>query len=246
MGVDVSRQMLEAAHHILFRAATRANELARERIAVSATMLAAAAVIEAILLPRIVFHQAGGWGEPESIYPFVLAGAAIPFIWSAVLIGVVVLRRIPPALVVALFMVVVFAGPLLGYMALVQYGPATPVLMVVGLVLQCIALLEATARMFMSPIRMPHGDPEHEEFVARAMAEIRSNPDPKSRARLEKTFRELEDAHSRVAAVAQKMRAFTARLERDEAISRRLGPWIPLILFAIALVLLAKHFFWSR
>ena len=121
------------------------------RLAVLSILLGVAAALEVTLLRRIVFHQAGGWGEPEAIYPHVIAWAAVPYVWSAVLIVGNMIRRLAAARVTTPFIVVAVAGPLLAYIALAQYGHATPTFMLIGLGIQCIALLVATVRTFMPP-----------------------------------------------------------------------------------------------
>ena len=50
------------------------------------------------------------------------------------------------ALPASALMFVAVAGPLFPYIALVQYGHATAVIMLVGLALQCLAALVATVR----------------------------------------------------------------------------------------------------
>ena len=121
------------------------------RLAILSVLLGVAAVLELLLLPRIVFHQAGGWGEPEAIYPYVIAWAAAPFVWSAVLLLAIMARRLAWSRVTTPIVVVAVAGPLLAYIALVQYGHTTSMLMVIGLGIQCVALLVATVRAFMPP-----------------------------------------------------------------------------------------------
>ena len=121
------------------------------RLAILSVLLGVAAVLELLLLPRIVFHQAGGWGEPETIYPYVIAWAAVPFVWSAALLVAIMARRLASARVTTPFVVVALVGPLLAYIALAQYGHTTSMFMVIGLGIQCIALLVATVRAFMPP-----------------------------------------------------------------------------------------------
>ena len=128
------------------------------RLAILSVLLGVAAVLEFLLLPRIVFHQAGGWGGPEAIYPYVIAWAAVPFAWSAVLLVTIMARRLAPARVTTPFVVVAVAGPLLAYIALAQYGHATPLFMLIGLGIQCIALFVATFRAFMPPNSPVNGD----------------------------------------------------------------------------------------
>jgi len=120
------------------------------RLAILSVLLGVAAVLELLLLPRIVFHQAGGWGEPEAIYPYVIAWAAVPFVWGAVLLVAIIARRLSSARVTTPLVVVAVAGPLLAYIALAQYGHTTSVLMLT-LGIQCMALLLATVRVFMPP-----------------------------------------------------------------------------------------------
>jgi len=121
------------------------------RLVALSALLGVAALLEFTLLRSIVFHQAEGWGDPEGIFPTVIAWAAIPFLWSALLIGVVVVRRRATARITTPFIVVALAGTLLAFIALRQYGHTTPFLMLTGLGIQCMALLVATVRTFMPP-----------------------------------------------------------------------------------------------
>jgi len=121
------------------------------RLAALSALLGVAAVLEFTLLRRIVFHQAGGWGDPEGMFPYVIAWASIPFIWSALVVVAAMVRRIAATRVTSPFIVVAVAGTLLAFIALRQYGHTTPFLMMVGLGIQSIALLVATVRTFMPP-----------------------------------------------------------------------------------------------
>ena len=93
------------------------------RIAILAALLIGAALIEVVLLSRIVFHQAGGWGEPAAVFRIVIAWAA-PFAWCAALIIAGGMKRRTERLTVPLI-IVATVGPLFAYVALVGYGHGT-------------------------------------------------------------------------------------------------------------------------
>jgi hypothetical protein len=82
----------------------------------------------------------------------------VPFVWSTGFIAVILLRRLATSRLTAPLVVVAVAGPLLAYIALAQYGHASPLFMLIGLGVQCIALLVATVRTFMPTNPTPHAD----------------------------------------------------------------------------------------
>ena len=122
----------------------------KTRLAIVATSIAVSAVVEVVLLQRIVFHQAGGWGNPAASFAYVSAWATVPFIWAIVLVVVAVLRkrlvRVSTPLIV-----LACGGPVMAYVALAQYSHSTPFFMLVGFAIQCIAALVATIRLTMPP-----------------------------------------------------------------------------------------------
>src|SRR5690606_34463773 len=94
-------------------------------------VLILAGALEVILLRRIVLHPASGWARAEEVLPFFLAAASVPLLWTCVL------------------------GPLFAYLALAQYGHATPGLLLAGLVAQSVALFVASMRFFRLPGAVP-------------------------------------------------------------------------------------------
>ncbi len=107
-----------------------------------------AAVVEVMLLRRILFHQAGGWGNPEDAFADFAAWAAAPFLWAGLLlIASAAWDRLLSLPIVPLIFAAV-AGPLFGYIALAQYSHSTPFFMLIGFGLQGVALLVASVRTF--------------------------------------------------------------------------------------------------
>jgi hypothetical protein len=103
--------------------------------------LLVAAVAEAYLLARIVGHAAGSsYAEAGALVPLLLWAAA-PLVGAAVVVALHQRRAL--AVPLAMVGVVCVVGPLLGFVALVQYSHATPGFMVVAFVLQCAAVLRS-------------------------------------------------------------------------------------------------------
>ena len=80
-----------------------------------------------------------------------MAWAAFPLLWAALLIAFSALRRQSLSRITKPVMWVVLAGPILLFIALAQYSHATPGFMVMGLVIQCIALIVGSVRAVMPP-----------------------------------------------------------------------------------------------
>jgi len=120
--------------------------MASIRIPLLLALTVGAAALEFTMLQRIVFHQAGGWGNAEEAFVHLVAWAAIPFGAIGLLfIAAALWHRvhcIPTIPVLGLAV----AGPLFAYIGLAQYGHATPLFMLIGLVLQCLAVLVASFR----------------------------------------------------------------------------------------------------
>ena len=113
--------------------------------------LAAATVVEVILLYRILFHPAGGGDTPTESFVFVLGWAAVPLLWAALLIVFSVIKRGSLSRITKPILWVVLAGPVLLFIGLVQYGHATPGFMMLALLIQCVALIVGTVRAATPP-----------------------------------------------------------------------------------------------
>ena len=120
--------------------------------------IAVAAILEVILLRRIVFHQAGGWATPGDTFLTLLAWAAVPLVAAGVVTAIALLSRRPLARVTRSVLVAAIAGPVLGYIALAQYSHSTPGFMMLGFAVQCIAVLVAAIKLAMPPNSTHHTD----------------------------------------------------------------------------------------
>jgi hypothetical protein len=109
-----------------------------------------AAVLEVMLLRRIVLHPAGGWEAGDQVLPFFVAVAAVPLAWGALLLLAAQIMRSVRSVTAALLGVSAL-GPGFAYIAFAQYGPATPGLLLAGVVAQGIVLFVATLRFFRLP-----------------------------------------------------------------------------------------------
>jgi hypothetical protein len=120
--------------------------------------IAVAAIVEAILLRRIVFHQAGGWATPNETFVTLLVWAAVPLVAAAVFVALALMTRKPLSRITRATAVVAIAGPLFGYIALAQYSHSTPGFMMVGFAVQCVAVLVVAIKLLMPPNSTPHPD----------------------------------------------------------------------------------------
>ncbi len=117
-------------------------------------VLILAGALEVILLRRIVLHPASGWARAEEVLPFFLAAASVPLTWGVLLLlGASMARSVPSVAAPLLWTCVL--GPLFAYLALAQYGHATPGLLLAGLVAQSVALFVASMRFFRLPGAVP-------------------------------------------------------------------------------------------
>ena len=115
------------------------------RSAFSPLILLVTVIAELVLLWRIAFHQAGGWGSPIAAFLIFLALSALPFLFAA--LGA---RRnvsaSPGSLSLASSLLPVsVSGTLFALAALAMYGHATPFLLLVGLVVQFVLVFTARA-----------------------------------------------------------------------------------------------------
>jgi hypothetical protein len=109
--------------------------------------LALAGWAEFALMRAIVFHPAGGWGTPPEVFAGMLVWAALPIVASLALVSfAVIAKRFIPSIVRPLF-VVACAGPAFGYIALAQYSHSTPGFMVLGYLVQLVALFVAAFKL---------------------------------------------------------------------------------------------------
>ena len=130
------------------------------RAAVLLASLVAAGLVEAILLQRILFHPAGGGVTSPGALTFVLGWAAFPLLWAALLIIFCAIKGRPLGRISKSVVSVVLAGPILLLIALAQYSHATPGFMMLGLIIQCIALIVGSVRAAMPPNPTIERDPD--------------------------------------------------------------------------------------
>jgi hypothetical protein len=109
--------------------------------------LAAAGTVEALLLQRIAFHQAGGWSSPDQAFAYLLIWATVPLLWGALVIVAAYLRRTVRSVTRSILWVSAI-GPALAYIALAQYSHSTPGFLLIGFAAQCIVLLRVSTRLY--------------------------------------------------------------------------------------------------
>ena len=117
-----------------------------------------AGVLEAMLLRRIVFHQAGGWATPNETFVTLLVWAVVPLVAAAAFIAIALISRRSLSRITRATSVAAIAGPLFGYIALAQYSHSTPAFMMVGFAVQCIAVLVVAIKLLMPPNSTPHAE----------------------------------------------------------------------------------------
>lgn len=100
--------------------------------------LVGAGAAEALLLERILNHPAGGSAVAEGALASMLVWASVPLLGGAALVVLRVQRghQVPWGVVA----VVCIVGPLLCFIALRQYSHATPGLLQLGLLVQCLSV----------------------------------------------------------------------------------------------------------
>jgi hypothetical protein len=114
--------------------------------AFSPLILLVAVVAESVLLWCIAFHQAGGWGSPTAAFLVFLALSALPLLLTALMArGSVNAGPDPPRNLASSLLPVSLSGVLFASGALAIYGHATPVLLLVGLVVQFVLAFTARA-----------------------------------------------------------------------------------------------------